>query len=127
MNPFSFISGLLFLFLFNQPEYLNKKFNSSQLILVTTDSWNKITGKMAVYEYSDSKWKLVMKNIPIVTGRSGMAWAKGLHANELNTGILKKEGDGNSPAGIFYLSGLFGYQDIQSKMNSIKVNERTLC
>lgn len=127
MNPFSFISGLLFLLLFNQPEDLNKKFNSSQLILVTTDSWNKVEGKMAVYEYSDSKWKLVMNNIPIVTGRSGMAWAKGLHAAELNTGILKKEGDGNSPAGIFYLTGLFGYQDIQSKMNSIKVNERTFC
>jgi L,D-peptidoglycan transpeptidase YkuD (ErfK/YbiS/YcfS/YnhG family) len=127
MNPFSFILGLLALFSFNQSEDLNQKFNTSQLIVVTSDDWNKIEGKMAVYEYSDNKWKLVMDNIAIVTGRSGMAWAKGLHSNKLNTGILKKEGDGNSPAGIFHLSGLFGYQDIQSKMNSIKVNERTFC
>jgi D-alanyl-D-alanine dipeptidase len=127
MNPFSFISVLLALFLFNQPEDLNLKFETSQLIVVTSDSWNKIEGKMAVYEYKKGQWNLVMNDIPIVTGRTGMAWANGLHKDELNSGILKKEGDGKSPAGIFRLSGLFGYQDIKSKMNSLKVNERTFC
>ena len=127
MNPFSFISILLALFLFNQPEDLNLKFETSQLIVVTSDSWNKIEGKMAVYEYKNGRWNLVMNDIPIVTGRTGLAWAKGLHKEQLNSGILKKEGDGKSPAGIFRLSGLFGYQDIKSKMNSLKVNERTFC
>jgi D-alanyl-D-alanine dipeptidase len=127
MSPFSFISVLLVLFLFNQPEDLNQKFETSQLIVVKSDSWNKIEGKMTVYEYKNGRWNLVMNDIPIVTGRTGMAWAKGLHMDQLNSGILKKEGDGKSPAGIFRLSGLFGYQDIRSKMNSLKVNERTFC
>lgn len=127
MNLISFISVLLGLGFFNQPEDLNQKFKTSQLIVVTSESWNKIDGKMAVYEYKNSRWTLVMNNIPIVTGRTGMAWGKGLHSDQLNTGVLKKEGDGKSPAGIFNISGLFGYQDINSKMNSLKVNERTFC
>ena len=127
MNPLSFMSVLLALFLFNQPEDLNQKFETSQLIVVTSDSWNKIEGKMAIYEYKNGRWNLVMSDIPIVAGRTGMAWASGLHKDQLNTGILKKEGDGKSPAGIFRLSGVFGYQAIKSKMNSLKVNERTFC
>jgi L,D-peptidoglycan transpeptidase YkuD (ErfK/YbiS/YcfS/YnhG family) len=127
MNPISFISSLLFLLFLNQPEDLNQKFNTSQLIVVTTDNCDKIEGNMTVYEYSDNKWKIVLNNIPIVTGRSGMAWAKGLQDNKLNIGTLKKEGDGNSPAGIFHLSGLFGYNEIKSKMNAMKVNAQTFC
>ncbi|MCF8451965.1 MAG: hypothetical protein K9G42_02105 [Pedobacter sp.] len=106
---------------------LNTRFNTGQLIVVTTDSWNKIEGKMSVYEYKANRWMPVFTEIPIVTGRSGMAWGKGLHKAELNRGKLKKEGDGNSPAGIFQLSGLFGYEDIPSEMNSLKVDDRTFC
>ena len=127
MNPISFISFLLFILFSNQQEDLHTKFKSSQLIVVTSDSWNKIEGKMNVYEYHSDVWKSVLKDIPIVTGRSGMAWGKGLHSSDLNKGRLKKEGDGNSPAGIFYLSGLFGYDDISSKMNSMKVDQQTFC
>lgn len=127
MNPISFISSLLFIFFINQQEDLHTRFKSSQLIVVTSDSWNKIEGRMNVYEYHSGVWKSVLKDIPVVTGRSGMAWGKGLHSSDLNKGRLKKEGDGNSPAGIFYLSGLFGYDDISSKMNSMKVDQQTFC
>jgi L,D-peptidoglycan transpeptidase YkuD (ErfK/YbiS/YcfS/YnhG family) len=127
MNSLSFIWSFFALALFNQPEDLNQKFKTSQLIVVTSDGWNKIEGKMSVYEYKNNQWSRLINNIPIVTGRTGMAWAKGLHNSQLNTGVLKKEGDGKSPAGIFRLSGLFGYQDIESKMNALKVNERTFC
>jgi D-alanyl-D-alanine dipeptidase len=127
MNPLLFIVYLLFIFFFNKPEDLHTLFKSSQLIVVTSGSWNKIEGEMNVYEYESGAWKLVLKDIPIVTGRSGMAWGKGLHPTELNKGRLKKEGDGNSPAGIFYLSGLFGYQEINAKMTSLKVDLQTFC
>jgi len=110
-----------------EPINLNTRFKTSQLIVVTTASWNKIEGKMSVYEYDGNYWQPVFTEIPIVTGRSGMAWGKGLHKQELNKGKLKMEGDGNSPAGIFQLSGLFGYEDIASKMNSLKVDNKTFC
>lgn len=127
MNPLSLILSLLFIFFFNKQEDLHTLFKSSQLIVVTSASWNKIEGQMNVYEYQTGVWKAVLRDIPIVTGRSGMAWGKGLHSIEFNKGRLKKEGDGNSPAGIFYLSGLFGYQDIGAKMASLKVDLQTFC
>ncbi len=67
---------------------LNTRFNTGQLIVVTTDSWNKIEGKMSVYEFKGNRWMPVFSEIPIVTGRSGMAWGKGLHKTELNRGKL---------------------------------------
>ena len=127
MNFIILVSYFLSSVFFEQPVDLKTKFKTEQLIVVTTDSWNKIEGKMSVYEYKGSKWIPVLRDIPIVTGRSGMAWGKGLHKAELNRGKLKKEGDGNSPAGIFNLSGLFGYEDIRSDMNSLKVDDRTFC
>jgi|UniRef100_UPI0040496EE2 L,D-peptidoglycan transpeptidase YkuD (ErfK/YbiS/YcfS/YnhG family) len=127
MNPLSLILSLLFFFFFNKQEDLHTLFKSSQLIVVTSASWNKIEGQMNVYEYQSGVWKVVLRDIPIVTGRSGMAWGRGLHSTEFNKGRLKKEGDGNSPAGIFYLSGLFGYENISAKMTSMKVDLQTFC
>jgi L,D-peptidoglycan transpeptidase YkuD (ErfK/YbiS/YcfS/YnhG family) len=126
----NFIISFYFIILFSfiqQSVDFNTRFNTSQLIVVTTESWNKIEGKMSVYEFKGNDWEPVFTEIPIVTGRSGMAWGKGLHKAELNKVKLKKEGDGNSPAGIFQLSGLFGYEDIRSEMNSLKVDNRTFC
>lgn len=120
---------VLFLFpsFFDQQIDLNKKLKTSQIVIVTTSGWNSIDGKMDAYEWKNNKWVSVLRDIPIVTGRSGLAWGKGLHNEEFNKGKLKKEGDGNAPAGIFYLTGLFGYNDILSKMNSLKVDDRTFC
>jgi D-alanyl-D-alanine dipeptidase len=118
---------LILSFYYQQPVDLSTKFHTKQLVVVTTDSWNNIEGRMSVYEHKGNYWEPVFTQIPIVTGRSGMAWGKGLHKEELNRGKLKKEGDGNSPAGIFQLSGLFGYEDILSKMSSLKVDIKTFC
>lgn len=118
---------LLLSFYYQQPVDLSTKFHTKQLVVVTTDSWNNIEGRMSVYEHKGNYWEPVFTQIPIVTGRSGMAWGKGLHKEELNRGKLKTEGDGNSPAGIFQLSGLFSYEDILSKMSSLKVDIKTFC
>lgn len=118
---------LILSFYYQQPVDLSTKFHTQQLVVVTTDSWNNIEGRMSVYEHKGNNWEPVFTQIPIVTGRSGMAWGKGLQKEELNRGKLKKEGDGNSPAGIFQLSGLFGYEDILSKMSSLKVDIKTFC
>lgn len=127
MNFIYIFSYLLFSCFSEQLIDLNSQFNSKQLIVVKTKSWNEISGKMTVYEYNNKQWIPVLSDIDIVTGRSGMAWGKGLQKPYLNKNRLKREGDGNSPAGIFYLSGLFGYKDIKSYMKSLKVDDRTFC
>ena len=93
-------------FLIDQTPGIHQKLKTDQLVVVTTGGWNDIQGKMSTYQWKANKWSPVLVNIPIVTGRSGLAWGKGLHDPALNKGKLKREGDGNAPAGLFYLNGL---------------------
>ncbi len=84
---------------------------SRQLILVTTGGWNAVDGEMRLYERDsiNDNWKAVGEKIPIVVGRNGMAWGRGLHGDVVGEGPVKQEGDGRSPAGAFGLSSAFGY------------------
>ncbi|MXV49789.1 L,D-transpeptidase family protein [Pedobacter sp. HMF7647] len=110
-----------------QPVQIGGTYNSQQLVIVKTIGWNDIHGRLTAYEWNDSKWKEVLKDIPVIVGRSGLAWGKSLLKTQNTEGKQKKEGDGNSPAGIFKLTGLFGYNDFDSKMNSLKVDTATYC
>ena len=85
-----------------------------QLIVVTTRDWNAVDGEMRRYERPTvrSAWRETGPPIPIVVGRNGMAWGRGLHGEASpigGDGPIKKEGDGRSPAGIFRLGSAFGY------------------
>jgi D-alanyl-D-alanine dipeptidase len=84
---------------------------SLQLILVTTGGWDAVDGEMMLYERDsiNNQWNAVGEKIPIVVGRNGMAWGKGLHGDGVGEGPVKQEGDGRSPAGIFNLGSAFGY------------------
>ena len=44
--------------------------------------------------------------VPVMLGRSGLAWGRGLHP--VMPGRQKCEGDGCSPAGVFAITALFG-------------------
>lgn len=87
---------------------------SRQLILVTTGGWDAVDGEMRLYERgsANGQWKAVGEKIPVVVGRNGMAWGKGLHGGGLSEGgegPVKQEGDGRAPAGVFRLGSVFGY------------------
>jgi D-alanyl-D-alanine dipeptidase len=84
---------------------------SRQLILATTSGWNAVDGEMRLYERDsiNDRWKAVGEKIPIVVGRNGMAWGRGLHGDAIGEGPVKQEGDGRAPAGVFSLSLAFGY------------------
>ncbi|UKJ07816.1 L,D-transpeptidase family protein [Solitalea lacus] len=106
---------------------LVKHFNTKQLLIVTSKSLESIEGVLNVYEWDDQKWHLKLEKLPITLGRTGLVWGKGLHDDKLNTGDLKKEGDGKSPAGIYSLGGLFGYETIQTRMDFLKVTNTMFC
>ena len=97
-----------------RPIYLNEKFGSKQILVVKTAHQDSIKGQMVAYDWSDEhqQWLIASKVIPIVVGDSGLAWGRGLHHDSLNKKPYKKEGDKRSPAGIFYLSSLFGYDTV---------------
>ncbi|WP_373028345.1 L,D-transpeptidase [Sulfurovum sp.] len=82
---------------------------TKQLLVVTTKSWSTPTGSMQRYELHDRNWQKVGKEIDIKLGRNGLGWGIGLHEIPQDAKIIKKEGDGKAPAGIFRLRQAFGY------------------
>ncbi|CAF1495579.1 unnamed protein product [Didymodactylos carnosus] len=107
---------------------LDKDIGTKQLVVVTTNNWTNVQGKMNVFEFIDNSWEPVMENISVTVGRNGLAWGKGLHSDRWNIGEMKREGDGKSPAGIFKLGDLFGYEDLTfTQMNYVKVIKSILC
>lgn len=112
---------LLALFLGATIEAQNKNADASeqfsyadarQAIVVTTKDWKTIQGRAQLFERktASAKWTAVGASFPVVVGANGTAWGAGLHRLPEDAGrvLLKTEGDGKAPAGIFRLTSAFG-------------------
>jgi D-alanyl-D-alanine dipeptidase len=82
--------------------------STTQILLVETYSWQGSTGELQRFSKSRRGWIPVGEKVPVVLGRSGLAWGRGLQ-QETSEGPQKKEGDGKAPSGIFSLGTAFGY------------------
>jgi len=90
--------------------------SATQLLVVVTPNWNAVSGALQRYERSNPHkgWRAVGHPVTVVVGKTGLGWGSGVLATD-EQGIrhasdpVKKEGDGKAPAGIFCLSGTFGY------------------
>ena len=106
---------------------------SQQAVVVTTKDWTATTGNAQLFERkkANAKWKAVGKSFPVVIGKNGMAWGAGLHELPSDTGrvLLKVEGDGKSPAGIFALTSTFGTIEKPDyvKLSYTKIEQYTEC
>jgi len=89
--------------------------NTKQLIVVTTENWSASEGVLQRYEKKEGKWYEVGTHINIKLGRNGLGWGRGLHTIPEHAKIIKKEGDGKAPAGIFSLKQAFGYKPFAVK------------
>src|SRR6266705_6199513 len=89
--------------------------DARQLVVVVTPSWTSTTGTMTRFERSaiTSVWSRVESPVPIVVGRTGLAWGVGFE-NASADGPQKREGDGKAPAGIFPLDTAFGFAPAES-------------
>lgn len=83
--------------------------NSTQLIVVTTSDWDATKGSLTVHERNNGTWIQIGEAMPVVVGRTGLAWGDGLALPLRPKGPVKKEGDGKAPAGLFALTEIFGY------------------
>ncbi len=81
---------------------------TSQLLIVTSDSWRSNHGVLSRWEKRGESWRQVGESVPVVLGRNGMAWGRGIDGKIAGRGPIKREGDKRSPAGIFELPFLFG-------------------
>ena len=88
---------------------------SEQLVVVTTPGWTSTTGTMQRFERSSltSAWRSLGAAIPVVVGRTGLAWGAGFDGISTD-GPHKHEGDGKAPAGVFALDTAFGFAPLDS-------------
>lgn len=84
---------------------------NQQIVQVSIPDWNSVEGRLMRYEWEEGGWKAVDEGWPIVVGKAGMAWGKGIQEFPNAEGPQKVEGDKRSPAGIFVLGSAFGYAD----------------
>lgn len=96
--------------------------NSSQMIFVLTDSTTSSKGNLFCFEKQKDKdvWIQIDNKIPVVLGRNGLGWGRGLNSIDSSRLPIKTEGDGRSPAGVFELGAAFGYAT-SDEMKGLKI------
>jgi len=81
---------------------------TTQVVLVLVPGWDATQGTLSAFERDRSgAWRQCSPSHPVMIGRNGCAWGKGLHSQE-PVGPRKREGDGRSPAGVFAIGPAFG-------------------
>jgi zinc D-Ala-D-Ala dipeptidase len=82
-----------------------------QSIVVTTNGWNSVDGTLRRFERKSGVWTQIGHTAPVVVGKNGLGWDPETRAEGFNAQVLKREGDGRSPAGVFRLTSEFGFDD----------------
>jgi L,D-peptidoglycan transpeptidase YkuD (ErfK/YbiS/YcfS/YnhG family) len=82
---------------------------SSQCLVGIADGWNSSTVTLTLYDKKDGRWVPAGPAWSGRLGKSGLVWGLGLHPNPKGVAI-KQEGDMRSPAGVFDLGGVWGYE-----------------
>jgi L,D-peptidoglycan transpeptidase YkuD (ErfK/YbiS/YcfS/YnhG family) len=82
---------------------------SRQCLVVVAPDWKAKSGVLRAFERTNSRsaWQSHGSAIPVVLGKKGLAWGRGLFAGRM--GPTKMEGDNKAPAGIFGIGPVFGY------------------
>lgn len=87
---------------------------SRQCVVVVASGWNSKTGVLRLFERTGNDWKARSRDIPVVLGKKGLAWGRGLVDLPSGRGPRKIEGDNKAPAGVFRLGPAFGYAPARS-------------
>ena len=83
-----------------------------QVIVATAADWDSNRAVMQCYERGSAReaWRpLLGQGVPVLLGREGLAWGRGVFQVPQNGVPMKKEKDWRAPAGVFQLGVLFGY------------------
>jgi D-alanyl-D-alanine dipeptidase len=89
---------------------------SRQCVVVVAPNWNSKHGVLRAFERTDASgpWRARGPEIPVVLGKKGLGWGRGV-VNTDPTAIPRKvEGDNKVPAGVFRLVTVFGYAPAKS-------------
>ena len=80
-----------------------------QLIVALAPDWDSMRGQLQRLERTGhGSWRRVGSPIPVLFGKNGLAWGRGLAGQE-EPGLHKKERDGRAPAGLFQIGKIYTY------------------
>lgn len=82
---------------------------NQQMVLVLSSDWNANQGVLLRFQYTNQQWMPIGTSFPVSLGKNGAAWGEGIIHPSVHDGVMKKEGDMRSPAGIFQIGYSFGY------------------
>ncbi len=83
-----------------------------QVIVAQAAGWNANTASLQCWQRASSRepWQPVFAHpVPVLLGRKGLAWGRGVFQPPRNGIPMKVEKDWRAPAGVFQLGSLFGY------------------
>jgi len=130
MNIINIISLHIIIFAFfapfhvlanNQKEKIIFPPDSLQMVVVITPNLNASGGTIQFFEreHAYASWVTVNPLKKIVVGKNGLGWSQDIYTLGYK-GSMKREGDKKAPAGLFYLSSVFGYA-LKNKMKHLKM------
>ena len=93
----------------------------SQLIVVVTPTLTATQGTCYLMDKTEAGW-VEAYTFPVVVGRSGFRWGRGLH--QVDSDRVKREGDGAAPSGAFSLGTAFGTERVSLNWPYRKTTDR---
>ncbi len=79
-----------------------------QLIVSIASGWDSTSGRLQLFERDGQGWKPAAPAWPVLYGRSGLAWGRGL-LGTAEPGRHKTERDKRAPAGVFKIGAIYTY------------------
>ncbi len=79
-----------------------------QLIVGIDPTWNGMHGVLQRFGRASQEWKPVGRPVPVLFGRHGLAWGRGVLTGR-GTGPIKVEHDNRAPAGVFKIGLIYTY------------------
>ncbi len=95
-----------------------------QLVVAIASGWNHHRAQLVGMERSGDTWKAAGPVVPVLVGRSGLAWGRGLRGQR-QVGPRKVEGDGRAPAGLFTIGTLYGYAEEPPEGTTLRYHQVT--
>ena len=83
--------------------------SSAQCVVGIADTWDSSTATLRFYRKTGGRWAQEGDTWPARLGKSGLVWGSGIHPLPAGA-VTKREGDMRSPAGVFTLGGVWGYE-----------------
>lgn len=78
-----------------------------QMAVAVAPDWNARQGHLRLFDRGgDGRWVAVSPHMPVLFGRNGLAWGRGL-ASGSEPPVFKREGDGRAPAGMFRIGKIY--------------------